>query len=157
MSTTSGRPIVRPTLQTVPESLPADHVTQPAQASVTPVAVANPSPAIGAVAEKSHQSAASSQSTTPAVSLKPRSSSSRVSSCAATSKAASRKTIFKVSVTLFSDSSVNCKNSLISSIYVAGYLLWLWGEWWSYVIHSWMFVSWVSISEGWNLRVRRRK
>lgn len=79
MSTTSGRPIVRPTLQTVPESLPADHVTQPAQASQTPVAVANPSPAIGAVAEKNHQSAVSSQSTTPAVSLKPRSSSSRVS------------------------------------------------------------------------------
>lgn len=77
MSTTSGRPIVRPTLQTVPESLPADHVTQQAQAAV---AAATPSPVIGATVEKNHQTGPATQSTTPAVSLKPRSSSSRVSS-----------------------------------------------------------------------------
>lgn len=78
MSTTSGRPIVRPTLQTVPESLPADHVTQPAQ---TPVAPSVTPPAVGVTAEKNHSTTTttSNQCTTPAVSLKPRSTSSRVS------------------------------------------------------------------------------
>lgn len=76
MSTTSGRPIVRPTLQTVPESLPADHVTQPAQAAV---ATSTPSPAVGTTTEKSHQAPVTSTAAAPAVSLKPRSTSSRVS------------------------------------------------------------------------------
>lgn len=69
MSTT-----MRPTLQTVPESLPADHVTQPAQATPsTPAQTTN--------GEKSHTTTQSSQSgQTPTVNLKPRSSSSRVSS-----------------------------------------------------------------------------
>ena len=64
---------MRPTLQTVPESLPADHVTQPAQATPsTPAQTTN--------GEKSHQLTPSSQSgQTPSVNLKPRSSSSRVS------------------------------------------------------------------------------
>lgn len=70
MSTT-----MRPTLQTVPESLPADHVTQPAQATPsTPSATSN--------GEKSHTTTTpSSQQSgqTPSVNLKPRSSSSRVS------------------------------------------------------------------------------
>lgn len=68
MSTT-----MRPTLQTVPESLPADHVTQPAQATPT-------TPAQTTNGEKSHPTTQASQSgTTPTVSLKPRSTSSRVS------------------------------------------------------------------------------
>lgn len=62
---------MRPTLQTVPESLPADHVTQPAQATPsTPAATSN--------GEKAHPPASSS-GPTPSVNLKPRSSSSRVS------------------------------------------------------------------------------
>lgn len=78
MSTTSGRPIVRPTLQTVPESLPADHVTQAAQTAQAAVTAATPS-TVGVTAEKIHPTTTPSQSTTPSVSLKPRSSSSRVS------------------------------------------------------------------------------
>jgi hypothetical protein len=62
---------MRPTLQTVPESLPADHVTQPATATPT-------TPAQTSNGEKSHAPPAS-QSTTPSVNLKPRSSSTRVS------------------------------------------------------------------------------
>lgn len=76
MSTTSGRPIVRPTLQTVPESLPADHVTQSVQ---TPVVTAAPAPVAVVTADKVLTTATSNQST-PAASLKPRSTSSRVSS-----------------------------------------------------------------------------
>lgn len=76
MSTTSGRPIVRPTLQTVPESLPADHVTTPAQTAAV-VATVTP-PAVAAITEKPTTTTTSSnQSAAPAVSLKPRSSSSR--------------------------------------------------------------------------------
>lgn len=71
MSTT-----MRPTLQTVPESLPADHVTTPAQATPTTPAQTNN-------IEKSHPVVAlpvSQPGPTPAtVNLKPRSSSSRVS------------------------------------------------------------------------------
>ena len=68
MSTT-----MRPTLQTVPESLPADHVTQPAQATPsTPSATSN--------GEKTHVPTPSTQTgPTPSVTLKPRSSSTRVS------------------------------------------------------------------------------
>lgn len=74
---------MRPTLQTVPESLPADHVTQAAQTAQTAVAAATPAQAaIGVTAEKIHPTTTPSQSTTPSVSLKPRSSSSRVSETA---------------------------------------------------------------------------
>jgi hypothetical protein len=73
MSTT-----MRPTLQTVPESLPADHVTQPAQTTpLTPNAVSSSS-----ASEKAHPTTVTSsgQTGTTAVSLKPRgSTSSRVS------------------------------------------------------------------------------
>lgn len=70
---------MRPTLQTVPESLPADHVTQPSQpAGISPTN--NATPTTGAVTEKLQPTSLINQSTpTPAVSLKPRSSSSRVS------------------------------------------------------------------------------
>jgi hypothetical protein len=71
---------MRPTLlETVPESLPADHVTQSAQpSSVTAVA------AVATTTEKNIQAVTSEKTPqpgqTPAVaSLKPRSSSSRVS------------------------------------------------------------------------------
>ena len=68
MSTT-----MRPTLQTVPESLPADHVTQPAQATPT-------TPAQTTNGEKSHPTTqAAPVVPTPTVNLKPRSTSSRVS------------------------------------------------------------------------------
>jgi hypothetical protein len=69
---------MRPTLQTVPESLPADHVTQPNQTPVTSsVTTANP---IVVSTDKNHQSTQLTQSgQSPAVTLKPRSSSSRVS------------------------------------------------------------------------------
>ncbi|KAG5668122.1 hypothetical protein PVAND_016075 [Polypedilum vanderplanki] len=63
---------MRPTLQTVPESLPADHVTQPAQTTPSTPAQTNNN-------EKSHQTTPASQSgQTPVANLKPRSSSSRV-------------------------------------------------------------------------------
>ncbi|KAL7012969.1 hypothetical protein ACKWTF_015120 [Chironomus riparius] len=66
MSTT-----MRPTLQTVPESLPADHVTQPAQATPT-------TPAQTTNGEKSHPTTqATPVVPTPTVNLKPRSTSSR--------------------------------------------------------------------------------
>lgn len=76
MSTTSGRPIVRPTLQTVPESLPADHVTQN-QAQAVAVVTSAPTPTVAA--EKTLQSTPSTVPTTTTASLKPRSSSTRVS------------------------------------------------------------------------------
>lgn len=69
---------MRPTLQTVPESLPADHVTQPTQTTVI-TSTATAGPVISTPTEKAHQAIPLSQSGQTPVSLKPRSSSSRVS------------------------------------------------------------------------------
>lgn len=67
---------MRPTLQTVPESLPADHVTKPTQTPVI-ASTTTAGPAMSATTEKSHQATPLSQTGQTPVTLKPRNSSSR--------------------------------------------------------------------------------
>lgn len=75
MSTT-----MRPTLQTVPESLPADHVTT-TTTNVTATSVnSQPSSAVSSSVEKNNTVSAIPLAHTATTSLKPRSSSSKVSS-----------------------------------------------------------------------------
>lgn len=71
---------MRPTLQTVPESLPADHVTT-TTTNVTATSVnSQPSSAVSSSVEKNNTVSAIPLAHTATTSLKPRSSSSKVSS-----------------------------------------------------------------------------
>ena len=70
---------MRPTLQTVPESLPADHVTT-TTTNVTASSVnSQPSSAVSSSVEKNNTVSAIPLAHTATTSLKPRSSSSKVS------------------------------------------------------------------------------